>query len=122
MNSVPFWQHQARFPRHRVAESARLHILVQRQADSSEATEDWQLGDLSRHGIQLHGQVCLPVGERIDICVRDASSGFVLKICATVRWQHAEGDGGWALGCQLATPLSWEEYGELFLNNILETD
>ena len=98
-----------------------MRVEIRRRQDELPAWQVAQLCDLSRQGIQLQMDQALTDGDPVEIRICDLESDFELVVAATVRWQRSLGNA-WAVGCQLNEQLEWEVYGELFLNEILESD
>ena len=124
--TTPFWKHVARLPRHSAATKAGIAFQVELSqetgAESTPPPIKAQLLDVSRQGVQVQTDRSLAEEVAVVVCIRQAGSKFDLRLPATVCWQRTEDEQRWTVGCEFAEQLSWEDYGELFLNGILEVD
>jgi hypothetical protein len=112
----------SRRPRHQSAGSAGPRVQVERGPGREPSPIDAELLDLSRGGTRLRVAAPLKVGEAITVRLVDEKSGVELTRPSTVRWQRAEDDQTWTVGCMFTQQVEWETLGELFLNNLLSTD
>jgi hypothetical protein len=112
----------ARRPRHPAAGCRGPCVRVERGAGGEPGPIDAELLDLSRSGARLRVAAPLKVGEAITVRLVDEKSGVELTRPSTVRWQRAEDDQTWSVGCMFTQHVEWETLGELFLNQILSTD
>lgn len=119
--STPFWNHVARRPRHNAADDSEMRIQLIRTGVDPIDVMRAQLRDVSRDGLQLIVEQRLSEQEPVNVQIGQANSDFDLELAATVCWVEPEGKT-WAIGCQFKEQLKWEEYGELFLNGILEAE
>jgi hypothetical protein len=112
----------ARRPRHQATDSEGPRVQVERGDGKQPGPIDAELLDLSRSGARLRIAAPLKVGETITLRLVDEKSGVELTRPSTVRWQRAEDDEIWSIGCMFAEHVEWETLGELFLNQILSTE
>lgn len=110
-----------RKPRHDVADEGGLAVTIQREAGRRPLCFQADLLDLSRDGFRLRSAVPLAAGETFVLELSDERFGLQLALSGTVRWQQAQPEEVWLLGCQTETPLDWETLGELFLSEVLST-
>lgn len=120
--AAPFWNHVCRLPRHPVRRGAEVVVEIQRGPEASGAVLRGELSDLSRNGLRLRVRQPLRRNEAMVVRIRDLRSALDLHLPATVKWQRTEDHRVWSVGCQFDSQLAWEEYGELFLRGILESE
>lgn len=117
-SSSDYYPHPPRYP---VADSAGLHVEVERLGEISQVLQA-TLVDMSRNGFCLQVPAPLVREEPIVLRLCHQASGMALTVSATVRWHKKQNEGTWSIGCLAAEQIAWETLGELFLNGILSRE
>ena len=111
-----------RRPRHAAHDNDKSRVWLEYSSSEFGELPEAQLVDFSRKGAKfaLSGRV-VP-DESILVRIQDDANSLDITLPAVVRWQRAEGNGEWALGCLFEQEVPYEIVDELFLSGVLSTD
>jgi hypothetical protein len=115
------WELTPRKPRYPSTGRKAVRAEIERSPGRTPGVVSADLQDLSRNGFQVRTPIPLQSGEAIRVRIEIEQPALSLTVPGTVRWQRAD-EGAWVAGCLSDRPIDWESLGELFLNDILDTD
>ena len=111
-----------RRPRHSAINCSPSQVWLERSSAQTDQQRDAQLVDFSRKGAKFELSAPLRPEESFRARIKQDANSVDITLPAVVRWQRADADGKWTMGCLFEHQGPYVVVGELFLCGLLSTE